>query len=436
MIVYEYMWSSILSALKGRSIIARLEGLGLRDAYKDHSPEGAKSSQFGELRPYRPLIQEGGIVFPGLATWARLLRPFRPLWLPAILSAFLLLAGCIADPVTPGDQPVTTDSLHGVLVVNEGLLRQDNSTLTFYDPATNTARQDYFALKNPGMRLGDTGNDITIRGSRAYITVTTSQNVEVLDLPSGRSLGRAHVDGDGGPREVAIADDSTAFVTLVNGDAVVEFNPLTLAVGRRISVGPAPEGVAVAGERLFVANSGYGALRQSEPQAGTVSVIDLGDGGLRGHLGPGPNPTAMHYSAATGRLYVVYGMPDLDSMGGIVAYDAATLNQTGRWQVRGAGVAQGIAFDEGRMVGYVIGTGGIYRFDLQDTTRKATLLVSSSGINELGFYSIGVAPGDGDLYVGYSRGFTVPGEVAVFPREGVRKGGFAAGLNPGAFGFY
>jgi outer membrane protein assembly factor BamB len=323
-----------------------------------------------------------------------------------------------------------------VLVVNEGLLRQDNSTLTFYDPAAGIARQDYFALKNPGMRLGDTGNDITIRGGHAYIPVTTSQNVEVLELPSGRSLGRVHIEGDGGPREVAIADDSTAFVTLVNGDAVVQFNPLTLAVGRRIPVGPAPEGVAVAGGHLFVANSGYGALRQSEPEAGTVSVIDLRDGGLRGHLQPGPNPTAMYYAAATGRLYVVYGMPDLDSIGGVVEYDAATLNLTHRWPIRGVGVAQGIAFDEGRMLGYVIGTEGIYRLHLQDTASKATLLVPSSGINALGFYSIGVAPGDGDLYVGYSRGFTVPGEVALFTREGVRTGGFQAALNPGAFGFY
>ena len=100
------------------------------------------------------------------------------LFLPCFMA--LLVGGCIADPVS-GPLPDTVNAVRGVLVVNEGLWRQDNSTLTFYDPATRTAVQDYFAVRNPGLRIGDTGNDIVVAGSRAYITMTESQNIEVFD---------------------------------------------------------------------------------------------------------------------------------------------------------------------------------------------------------------------------------------------------------------
>jgi hypothetical protein len=359
-------------------------------------------------------------------------------WLLHVLMLLIAsaAAGCISDPVVTGTTPATGDSVHGVLVVNEGLLRQDNSTLTFYDPVVGVAEQDYFALKNPGMRLGDTGNDITVRGDRAYIPVTTSQNVEVIALPSGRSSGRVRIANGGDPRQVVIVDDSTAFVSLVTGDAVVEFDPRTLAIVRRLPVGPAPEGIVPAGGRLFVANSGYGFLRQSEPKAGTISVITIADGISMQYLHPGPNPTDLHYCRATGKLYALYGMPAVDSLGGVVEYDPLTLEEKRRWPVAGAGVAGEMSFDEGGEFLYVIGTGGITRIDLQAQALHAETWYQSDQWTPLGFYSLGVAPGSGDLYVGYTKGFTIPGEVLILSRNGILKGRFPAGLNPGAIGFY
>ena len=103
----------------------------------------------------------------------------------------IIVSGCVSDPVVSGLPPSSDDSVHGVFVVNEGLRRQDNSTLTFYDPNENVAVQDYFAVKNPGLRLGDTGNDILIDGDKAYVTMTESHNIEVMALPSLAPSSRA-----------------------------------------------------------------------------------------------------------------------------------------------------------------------------------------------------------------------------------------------------
>ena len=350
------------------------------------------------------------------------------------LLAALAVVGCVADPSVTPPGAIGTDSLRGVLVVNEGLRFQDNSTLTFYDPTSREAVQDYFARQNPGLRLGDTGNDIDIRNARAYIVVSTSQNVEVVELPSGRSLGRIRIGG-GDPRKLAIVDDSTAFVTLLASDEIVRVDPRSLAVGERIAVGPAPEGIATLAGRLFVANSGYGFYRRHEPKAGTISVIDARSGAELALLEPGPNPVVVQADALRGRIYVLYGMAHADSSGGIVAYDAATLAEAARWSVPGAGVAGEMALDASRGRLYLVDGGGdLARIDL-DSDAPARRFVQGGPPSTLGYYGVGVSPVDGAIYASSVASYTLPGRVVVIEPDGRVRDRFDAGLNPSSFGF-
>lgn len=353
----------------------------------------------------------------------------------AAAPLIVLLASCVADPVAPPSTRVDVDSLHGVLVVNEGLRFLDNSTLTYHDPATGRTEQDFFARQNPGMRLGDTGNDIVIREGRAYVVVSTSQNIEVLDLPSGRSVGRIRI-GAGDPRKLEIVDDTTGYVTLVNGDAIVRVNPSTLTTGARTIVGPAPEGIAALGGRLFVANSGYGVLRHGEPKANTISVLDVSTGLERGLLFPGPNPVAVEADSARGLVFVLYGMgDDPDSIGGVVAYDAVSLEETRRWEVRGVGVAGEMAVDAARGRIYVIDGGGdLARIDV-DSEAPARRFVTVPPPTRLGYYGVGVSPVDGSIYASAVSSFSLPGFVVVIAPDGQMRGRFDAGLNPSSFGF-
>jgi DNA-binding beta-propeller fold protein YncE len=267
--------------------------------------------------------------------------------------------------------------------------------------------------------------------------MTTSQNIEVMELPSMQSLGRVHIPDGGDPRETVIVNDSLGFATLVLDDAIVAFNPRTLISGGRITVGPAPEGIASDGERLFVANSGYAYLRQSEPKAGTISVIDVAQRAEILTVDAGANVVDIHVVSASGKLYALYGMPDPDSVGGVVEYDLATLQERRRWTVYGAGVAGEMAFDTSAGLLYVIGGNGVMRIDLHDgSLQQPEVFASSSEWTSLGFYGLGVSPTTGRVYIGYTRSFTIPGEVLIYNREGELQSKFPCGLNPGSFGFY
>jgi hypothetical protein len=346
------------------------------------------------------------------------------------LVLLVFLAGCVADPAAPSGGGADS-AAHGVIVVNEGVWFQDNASLTRYDQVTGRVTQDYFTLANPGLRLGDLANDIVIWKNRAFITVTTSQTIEVIELPSGRSLGRIVLPAGSDPRSVLIVDDSTGFVTTLKSDAVVEIDPAKLSIKRRIDVGPSPEGLAAIDSLLYVVNSGYGILRQDEPGAGTLSIIDIRRGVVRDSVYVGENPQSVRYLLSTGRLYVLYGLPE--SAGGVAELDPLTLTIERRWLFDGT--RDHIAVDSARGVLYAIGTRGIWKIDPAVAGSTPELLLESSAYTTVGFYAVGVAPG-GDLHIAYTRGFTIPGSVIIADPTGAPKSEYAAGLNPGAFGFF
>jgi DNA-binding beta-propeller fold protein YncE len=351
-----------------------------------------------------------------------------------VAALALALGSCVDDPPVTPPGPIADSAGSGVLVVNEGVWFQDNATLTLYRPADRTVVQDFFARRNPGERLGDTGNDIVVRGNRAYIVVSTSQNIEVVDLPSGASRGHVRI-GRRDPRKLAFVDDSTAYVTLLDDDEIVRFDPRTLTVVGSTHVGPAPEGIAAVGRRLFVANSGYGYLRRTEPKAGTVSVVDVATGEETALLAPGPNPVGVRGDSLRGLVYVLYGMPGADSSGGVVAFDAATLREVRRWEVRGAGVAGEMALDAERGLVYAIdGTGNLVRIDVRTSAAPTRLLAEPP--SRLGFYGVGVSPLDGAIYASVVTSYTLPGSVLVLERDGAVRDRFDAGLNPCTFGFF
>ncbi len=348
----------------------------------------------------------------------------------------LLLVSCIADPEVPAKQPVTGVAA-GVIVVNEGLWRQDNATLTLYDTQTGLATTEWFARQNPGSRLGDMGNDVVIWKGRAWVLLAGSATIEVLNLPEGTSAGRIRFPEGSFPTALLILNDSTGWVSTLEDDSALEFNPTTMQVGRRVPVGPAPEGMAVAAGRLFVANSGLGALRIDEPGAGTLSVVDMAEGREVEQVHVGGNLRDVHYMSGNGMLYTFIGAALPDTTGsGLAEVDPITLKVTRRWRVSGAWEA---GFDDATQQVYIVAQGGVFRIDLAQANPTPVPFLSKplNTLDEEVPHSLAVSPYSQEVLIGVVRGyFSAPGRVDRYDRTGTLLGSFDAGLNPTAFGFF
>jgi len=202
-------------------------------------------------------------------------------------SAVLALAACrkeerIVPPTETQvtDQTAPDDPICGFFLLNEGNMGSNKATLDYFDYETGRYTKNIYAERNPGVvkELGDVGNDIQIYGDKLYAVVNCSHFVEVMDVHTARHItqisipncryivfhGRyAYVSSYAGPVQI----DPNARLGYV-----AKIDTATLRVTATCTVGYQPEEMVVAGNKLYVANSGGYRVPDYDR---TVSVIDL-----------------------------------------------------------------------------------------------------------------------------------------------------------------
>jgi len=160
-----------------------------------------------------------------------------------------------------------------MLVLSEGLMNLNNSTLAYYDFVEKELITDYFLQKN-GRGLGDTANDMILYGSKIYIAVNVSSQVEVIDANTGSSVKRIPVFDENErarqPRYLTYKDGKV-YLSCFDGN-LVRIDTLSLEIDGMVKCGRNPEGLCIANEKIYVANSGG---LDNPNYDNTVSVVDL-----------------------------------------------------------------------------------------------------------------------------------------------------------------
>ncbi len=202
----------------------------------------------------------------------------------AVMAMAVLLScrkeyGTIEPTVTP--TPISESGDYtGFYLLCEGNMGSNKATLDYYDYSTGIYSKNIFPKANPSLarELGDVGNDLKIYGEKLYAVINCSHFVEVMDVHSAKHITQisipncryitfsgkyAYVSSYAGPVEM----DPNA-----RKGYVAKIDTTTLEVVAECVVGYQPEEMAVAGNKLYVANSGgYMAPNYDN----TVSVIDL-----------------------------------------------------------------------------------------------------------------------------------------------------------------
>jgi len=181
------------------------------------------------------------------------------------------------EPVLP---PEFTDIL-GFYLLNEGNMGTNKASLDFYDYQTGTYNRNIYASANPSVpkELGDVGNDIAIYGNKLYAVINRSNKIEVMeaktakritqiDIPNCRNIvfhnGYAYVTSFAGPVIIEAGNQQIGYVAKID--------TATLQILDKCMVGFQPEGLTIANEKIYVANSGGYLFPNVEK---TVSVIDI-----------------------------------------------------------------------------------------------------------------------------------------------------------------
>ncbi|MDY0103621.1 MAG: YncE family protein [Lentimicrobium sp.] len=346
--------------------------------------------------------------------------------LTAIMASIYMLS-CTKEP-EPETEPLgTTSSIAtGVYVLNEGLFNANNSSLTRYNFADSTVEKNCFLTAND-RGLGDTGSDLAIYGSKMYIVVNVSSQVEVVNVTTCKSLKQIPLFDGNKPRQPRRITfyGSNAFVCNFDGTIAV-IDTTSLEVTKFIPVGRNPDGITAAYEKIWVTNSGGLNFPNYD---NTISVIDPLTLTEEKIITIGPNPYTI-LPDGNGDMYVIsrgnYG--DLKSRLQIVEEATATLKHT---------------FMEFEALNFTIAgdTAWIYNYDYTNQSSSILMLnVKTEEIISNNFitdgtpiktvYGIKADPISKLVYITDAKDFTGNGKVYALDFMGKLKFEFAAGINP------
>lgn len=333
-----------------------------------------------------------------------------------------------------------------LFVLNEGNFQKNNSTLDFFRFSDGNYVSDAFGSMNPAVvqGIGDTGNDLALNEGKLWLVMNGSGYVHVLDAFDETLIASIAVPD---PRYIAF-DKSYAYVTsyagaIYGGDEVkgkvYRISLSTYKVDGEVEVGCQPEGVAVSGNKLYVANSGgYNYIHEN-----TVSVIDLSSFKVSSSVTTASN---LHYMASDGQgaVYVSSYGESTWSQDADGNWIQSMSEPMGLYKVNGASSSQVKDVHVSCMTmcsdGYIyaIGnaeelTGGysnmLYKVSVKDGSVSSKAISGTDAAKVGNPYGICVAPGTGDIYIA-DADYTDPGKVWCFTKDLKEKWSAVAGMLP------
>ena len=217
------------------------------------------------------------------------------------LALMLLVAvSCSLNGDNP--EPEIDPAVTGVYILNSGKLGSNNSELTHYNLADGTVSTGVFELAN-GKKMGDTGDDMLIYGSKLYIAMNGSAVVFVTDL-KGKILGEVVAKGDKSnysPRQMTAANGKV-YITYAEG-YVGAIDTTSYSI-KTAAVGPYPEGVICVNGSLYVAITDG---NNYPNYANKVQLLDPNTLAVKSEIEVGYNPQTFHLVSNNEMYLVTWG---------------------------------------------------------------------------------------------------------------------------------
>lgn len=217
-------------------------------------------------------------------------------WMCVLAVGFSAVACSDDDDAPVVDSEVSKVALprHRMFILNEGKAGLNNAGIGFYAPDNNMASiDDIFYLQND-MHLGDTAQDMIVEGGKIYVAVHGSNYLARLNGACVEEARVSFADDTelvGGIRYIA-AEDGYVYASF-HGGMVAKINAKTMQVEAKLRTSETNlEGVAIAGDNLYVSNS-FIKTSEGYEYYNDVFVIDLNTFTLKDTLTVVENPNDM-----------------------------------------------------------------------------------------------------------------------------------------------
>ncbi len=345
-------------------------------------------------------------------------------FIPFLLLAMLSVA-CSSDDDNTGGAGSNGASGSGCYILNQGLWGGNDASIQYYNFETSLATspictQDLFYSNNNSL-LGDVAQDMLWINEKLYVTVSSSQKLEILD-EQGRRLCEPYTYAETMACPRMMATDGE-YLYVVNYDKnIYAYDIDTDELVKTIPVGSYPEGISYVDGYLVVSNSDYGACDGDA----SLSVVDVNSGIVREIKEYICNP-GVQSVACNGDVYII-------DQGNYSTIGSNILRINPRSAtVETLGISASLLAVYENTLYYVNASWNynindyayspLYRYDT--VSGETVELLSTEVMKNVN--SLSVNPENGDIYVGYSNGTNL-GNMRVFAADGTQQGVFDVGL--------
>lgn len=345
------------------------------------------------------------------------------------LLLLLLFISCVEQPhnVTP----VEVSEIK-CIVLCEGLMGMDNSELSVIDQKLNI-QNNYFENNNLS-KLGDTANDIFLRNDTAFVALTGSGVIEILQISTGKSIKRIFRDNFY-PRNIAEINGEL-LITDLYSEKVFKLDKY-FQLSEVITNGlKNPEGIAVKNDYIYVANSGLGVFYQDHILSGKVSIFSANDFQKIKDVYVGPNVQEIVITSHNKVIISYYNTYEKDSVGGIAIYNDLLLSkEIFRKKIDNKAITLNEQEDKLYFIkqlppGSDDFSSEIASINLIDYTE--TTVLKNYANNEF-WYSLAID--ENYIYIGNAKNLQINGSVEIYNHSGVEIIELQSGVNPGKIVF-
>ncbi len=169
-----------------------------------------------------------------------------------------------------------TETVSGFYTINGGNMSgKIPASITAYDYATGTATkalEDAFFAANE-IALGEGAQQALVYNDKMYIVMYRSNLIWVVEPTTLKIITSIKPEGDAMSPRAITAKDGKLYCSMYTG-YVVRIDAKTDEIDGTLKVGPNPDGVALAGNKLVVANTD-GQNSKNKYANNGISVIDL-----------------------------------------------------------------------------------------------------------------------------------------------------------------
>ena len=340
------------------------------------------------------------------------------------LLAITTLASCKKNETMPAEN--TKFKKGGVFIINEGNYSSANSSLTYYNPETDTTVSNVFYKAN-NVPLGDVAQYMCIHENKAYITVNNSGTIYSINPSDGSYKGS--ITNLVSPRSILIVNKEKAYVSDLNSGSITVFNPETMDITGIIDIGKSTEAMLMHNNKVYVSN--WSSFYQTKMN-NTLMVIDPLTDKIIDSIVVGIEPQSMEIDKV-GSLWVLcsggYSGDEYPSLWKINTIDNSVIRNFTFPEITSS--PEDLCINAGRDTLY-FRNGDVFAMPILETEIPETSIIPADGRT---FYSLAISP-ENEIYVTDALDYSRNGEVYRYTVKGELVTSFKAGIIPGQVVFY